>query len=188
MALVAALAMGRAAQAEDKPWPIDEVMGKDDAPITIIEYSSLTCPHCADFEEQTMPKVKAEWIDTGKAKLIYRDLPWDALAQATAMVAHCSGERYFAFVETFFRTQEQWARSQSPLTSIKSIAKLGGMSDDAVNKCLDDRDLLTQINARKDAGMKDYKVESTPSFIINGKLYSGFMPYDEFNKLLVAAK
>lgn len=186
--LAAALALGCAgmARADDKSWAIDEVMGKADAPITIIEYSSLTCPHCAKFHDETFPKVKSDWIDTGKAKLIFRDLPWDALAQATAMVSHCSGDRYFAFISTFFRTQDQWARNPSPLAAIKTIAKLGGISEDQVDKCIADNGLLNEINARKDDAMTRYKVDSTPSFIIGGKLYSGDMPYDEFAKLLSA--
>ncbi len=186
--MVAALAFGAmgAARAQDKPWAIDEVMGKADAPITIIEYSSLTCPHCAKFHIESLPKVKSEWIDTGKAKLIFRDLPWDPLAQATAMIAHCSGDRYFAFLNTFFRTQDQWARNPSPLDAIKTIAKLGGMGPDQVDKCIADNGLLNEINARKDEAMNSYKVDSTPSFIIGGKLYSGDMPYDEFAKLLSA--
>jgi protein-disulfide isomerase len=186
MALLVVLGGMAPALAEDKPWPIDQVMGKPDAPITIIEYSSLTCPHCADFEETTFPEVKKDWIDTGKAKLIYRDLPWDALAQATAMVAHCSGDRYFAFIDTFFRTQGEWGRSASPLVAIKAIARLGGMSEDQVDKCLANRDLLNEINARKEAGMKQYGIESTPSFVIDGKVYAGYMPYDAFAKLLIA--
>ncbi len=121
-------------------------------------------------------------------RMIYRDLPWDTLAQATAMVSHCSGDRYFAFLNTFFRTQEQWSRNPSPLAAIKTIAKLGGMGDEQVDKCLADGGLLNEINARKDDGMKRYNVDSTPSFIIAGKLYTGDMSYDEFAKLLAAAK
>jgi protein-disulfide isomerase len=188
--LLAALVIGgfSTASAQDKPWAIDEVMGKADAPITIVEYSSLTCPHCAKFHKETFPKVKSEWIDTGKAKLIFRDLPWDALAQATAMISHCSGDRYFAFIDTFFRTQDQWARNPQPLAAIKTIAKLGGMGEEQVDKCIADSGLLNEINARKDDGMKRYNVDSTPSFIINGKLASGDMSYDEFSKLLADAK
>lgn len=186
LVLVAAVFVGGVAptRAADKQWAIDEVMGKADAPITIIEYSSLTCPHCAVFHMKTFPQVKAEWIDTGKAKLIYRDFPWDPLAQAAAMIAHCSGDRYFAFVNAYFHSQDQWAHSNQPLAAMKTIAKLGGMSEDQVDKCLDDRGLLNEINARKDDGQKLYGIDSTPSFIIGGKLYSGDMPYDQFAKLL----
>jgi protein-disulfide isomerase len=186
--LVAGLFSGAVApvQAQDKSWAIDEVMGKADAPITFMEYSSLTCPHCADFHAKTFPQIKAEWIDTGKAKMIYRDFPLDPLAQAAAMVAHCSGDRYFAFINTFFHAQGQWATSPSPLNAIKTIAKLGGMSEDQVDKCIADRGLLNEINARKEDGVQRYGIDSTPSFIIGGKMYSGEMPYDQFAKLLAA--
>lgn len=188
--LAATLLLGGlvAAHAQDKPWAIDKMVGKADAPITIIEYSSLTCPHCAKFHKETFPKVKSDWIDTGKAKLIFRDLPWDPLAQATAMISHCSGDRYFAFLDTFFRTQDQWARSPQPLAAIKTIAKLGGMGEEQVDKCIADNGLLNEINTRKDDGMKRYSIDSTPSFVINGKLATGDMSYDEFAKLLAAAK
>lgn len=185
--LAAALVTGAltsAHAADNKGWAIDEVMGNANAPITIIEYSSLTCPHCAKFHVETFPKVKSDWIDTGKARLIYRDMPWDAWAQATAMIAHCSGDRYFAFLNAFFRTQDQWAHNSQPLPAIKTIAKLGGMSEDQVDKCLEDRGLLNEINARKDEGLNQLHVDSTPTFIINGKLYSGDMAYDQFAKLL----
>ncbi len=184
--IVAVVGAGAApARAADKPWAIDEVMGKQDAPITIIEYSSLTCPHCAVFHKKTLPEIRTNWIDTGKAKLILRDFPLDPLAQAAAMIAHCSGDRYFAFINAFFESQEQWARAPSPLAAMKTIAKLGGMSEDQVDKCLDDRTLLNEINARKDDGQARYNIDSTPSFIIGGKLYSGDMSYEQFDKLLV---
>ncbi len=174
------------AQAQTKSWAIDEVLGNPNAPITFYEYSSLTCPHCADFHLNTFPKIKTDWIDTGKAKLIYRDFPLDPLAQAAAMVAHCSGDRYFAFINTFFHAQVQWARAQSPLAAIKTISKLGGMSEDQVDKCLGDSGLLNEINARKEEGVAKFNIDSTPSFIIDGKLYAGEMSYDQFAKLLAA--
>jgi protein-disulfide isomerase len=184
---------GRASAAMDKPWPIDEMMGKPDAPITIIEYASLTCPHCADFAEKTLPEIKKNWIDTGKAKLIFRDLPTApaALAEAAAMISHCSGDadRYFIFLDTFYHSQRNWIQASNPLEALKGIARLGGMGPDQVDKCLADRDLLKQINDRvEDAGTR-YNVDSTPSFIVNGKMIgSGFMDYAEFVKFLNTAK
>lgn len=184
---------GRASAAMDKPWPIDEVMGKADAPIVIIEYASLTCPHCADFAEKTLPEIKKNWIDTGKAKLIFRDFPTAPaqLAIAASMISHCSGDtdRYFLFLDTFYHSQQSWIRSNDPLAALKGIARLGGMSSDQVDKCLADKTLLQQLNDRVTDGETVYNVDSTPSFIINGKLVgSGFMTYDEFAKLLKAAK
>ena len=184
---------GHASAAIDKPWPIDEMMGKADAPITIIEYASLTCPHCADFAEKTLPQIKKDWIDTGKAKLIFRDFPTPPapLAQAAAMISHCSGgaDRYFIFLDTFYHSQKNWIQAGNPLDALKGIARLGGMSPDQVDKCLQDRDLLNQMNARVQDAEDRYNVDSTPSFIVNGKLVgSGFMTYDEFAKFLTSAK
>jgi protein-disulfide isomerase len=176
------------AVAADKPWAIDELMGRADAPITIIEYASLTCTHCAKFTTDTLPLLKKNWIDTGKAKLIMRDFPWDPMAQAAAMIAHCSGDRYFAFVDTFYHSQENWLRSPQPLESLKKIARLGGMSPDDAEKCLQDRALLGEIMARKEDGEKVYGIDSTPTFVINGKSVSGDKDYDSFAKLLTDQK
>ncbi len=182
MAVVLAVAVP--AKAADKSWPIDEVMGKQDAPITIVEYSSLTCPHCAQFHEMTLPRLKAEWIDTGKAKLILRDFPLDPLAQAAAMISHCSGDRYFTFIESFFHYQPQWTRSPSPIDALATMARMGGMNESQVESCLNDRSLLDAINARKVDSVQTYGINLTPSFLINGKLVAGDLPYDQFAKIL----
>jgi len=172
--------------AADKAWPIDETLGKPDAPITIIEYASLTCSHCAAFEDKVWPQLKKEWLDTGKAKLVYRDYVWDAMAEAAAMISHCAGhDRYFPFVQTFFHSQANWLQSAQPMESLKNIAKLGGMSGDQVNACVQNKDLLNQILARKDDAEKLYNVHSTPTFVINGKVYDSVSPdYQSFTQLL----
>ena len=172
--------------AADKTWPIDETLGKPDAPITIIEYASLTCSHCAQFEDKVWPQLKKEWLDTGKAKLVYRDYVWDAAAEAAAMISHCAGhDRYFAFVETFFHSQANWLQSANPMESLKSIAKLGGMSGDQVNACVQNKDLLNQILARKDDAEKLYSIHSTPTFVINGKVRENVSAdYQSFTQLL----
>lgn len=170
----------------DKPWAIDQVMGKPDAPVTVIEYSSLTCPHCAHFHVDVFPKIKSELIDSGKVKMVFRDFPLDPLAQAAAMVAQCSGPRYFNFVNAFFHAQDQWAHAANPEAAIKTIAKLGGMSPDQVDTCFRDNGLLNEINARKEAGTTKYNIDSTPSFIIGGKLFSGAMSFEDFSKQVAA--
>jgi protein-disulfide isomerase len=174
--------------AADKPWAIDVVLGKTDAPVTVIEYSSLTCPHCAKFHADTFPDVKKNWIDTGKAKWVIRDFPWDPMAQAGAMIAHCSGDRYFTFIDIFFHSQANWMHAAQPFEALKGIARLGGMTNDQIDKCLQDRKLLGDIEARKDDGQKIFAVDSTPTFIINGKAVSGDKDYDTFAKLLADAK
>lgn len=185
LALVAALFTAGTAGAQE--YPIDKVMGKPDAPITIIEYASLTCPHCARFATTTMPKIKAEWIDTGKAKLIYRDLPTEpaAVSVGASMIAHCA-PNYFGVLSLLFEQQEQWMRSSSPLAAIKKLVRLAGMTEDKVDACLKDQGLANAIQARAQDGGSKYGISSTPSFVVNGKLV-GALPYEEFDKILKAA-
>lgn len=163
-----------------KLMPDDRVLGKADAPITIFEFFSLTCPHCADFSEHTFPKLKAEWIDTGRAKLVYRDYPLDRNALKAAMVARCGPpERYPAFVETLFQQQQAWGPQADPVPALRRIAKLGGISDEQVDKCLADEGLSKAIVAGEYQAQKDYGVESTPTFFVNGKKLVGAMSYDD---------
>lgn len=179
-------AAGLARAADDKQWPIDHTMGKADAPITVIEYASLDCPHCARFAADTLPKFKKDWIDTGKAKLVFRDFPLHDVALAAAMVAQCSNDHYFAYIDAFFHTQESWATAKDPLAAIKGIARVGGMSGDQVDQCFKNNELLQQIKARQEDAETTYKVDSTPTFVINGKVASGEKTYDEFVKLMPA--
>ncbi len=188
MCAIALLAGSGAALAADKSYPIDHLVGKADAPITIIEYFSLDCPHCARFEAGVMPEVQKNWIDTGKAKLILRDFPLHPAAQVTALVAQCSGARYLPFVDVFFKTQDKWALSDNPLPIIKGLARLGGMTEADFQSCINNAGLLKQITDRADEGQKLYNIDSTPSFLINGKLAVGEQSYDDFSKLLSAAR
>jgi protein-disulfide isomerase len=163
----------------------DRVLGKADAPITIFEFFSYTCPHCADFAKETFPKVKTEWIDTGKAKLIYRDYPLDRNALKAAMVARCApAERYPAFFETLFQQQMSWAMTNDPQQGLRRIAILGGVSGDQFDKCYNDEELSKSIVAAEFEAQKSYGVESTPTFFINGKKVVGAMSYDDFAKEL----
>jgi protein-disulfide isomerase len=172
------------ARAEDVPklMPDDRVLGKADAPITIFEFFSLTCPHCAEFSNDTFPKLKAEWIDTGRAKLVYRDFPLDRNALKAALVARCGPpERYPAFVETLFQQQTVWAPLTDPAPALQRIARLGGIGDDQFNKCLSDDALSKSIVAAEYQAQNSYGVDSTPTFFINGKKLVGALPYDDFS-------
>lgn len=165
--------------------PDDRVLGKTDAPITIFEFFSLTCPHCAEFSRDTFPKLKAEWIDTGRAKLVYRDYPLDRNALKAAIVARCGPpERYPAFVETLFQQQQVWVTQDDPTPALRRIARLGGISDDQLDKCLSDDALSKSIVAGEYEAQKSYGVDSTPTFFINGKKLVGAMPYDDFAVVL----
>ena len=183
-AALALTASGTMAAAADKAWPIDVTIGKADAPTTVVEYFSLNCPHCARFAADPFPRLKKEFIDTGKVKWVMRDFPLNDVALAAAMIAHCSGDRYMGFVDAFFQTQAAWAASKDPLAAIKVTARLGGMDGPAVDKCLADNDLLQQINARQTEASKSLGVKATPTFLINGKPFEGEKTYDEFAKLL----
>jgi protein-disulfide isomerase len=187
--------IGPAATAQTKMPAItaeDHVLGKPDAPVAIIEYASLTCPHCAAFEKESLPKLKSDWIDTGKAKLVFRDFPLDRLALAASLIATCAPpDHYFSFIETFFGTQENWARAANPTDALKGIARLGGMNGSAVDICLADKTLQDKIVQTELAAKNEYGVDSTPTFFILGvggdnKLV-GDQPYDDFTKALLAA-
>jgi protein-disulfide isomerase len=152
----------------------DRILGKADAPVTIIEYASLTCPHCAAFEKDILPKIKSEWIDTGKAKLVFRDFPLDGSALKAALVARCAPpERFYGFIGVLFAQQGAWGLAQDPVPGITRVAKLGGMSEDQVQACLKDDALQNKVLAGRLAAEQQYQVESTPTFFINGKKVVG---------------
>lgn len=163
----------------------DRQLGSADAPVTMIEYSSLACPHCANFHKDTLPGIKEAYIDTGKVRLIYRDYPIGAVALAAAMVARCAGQRkYFGMIDILFRNQEKWAKSQTPLVEIERIARFAGLSREDVGACLNDRALMEGIQQRaKDANQR-YGIDSTPSFIIGGVLVKGAQPLERFREVL----
>ncbi len=166
----------------------DMVLGKADAPVTIIEYASLTCPHCADFETKTLPEVKKNWIETGKAKLVFRAFPFDQIALKAAILARCSGpERFFNYLDVLYSSQESWVRANDPVAALGRIAKLGGMSESQFQACLNNSQISDQVVGERLAGEKEYGVDSTPTFFINGKKLVGAMPYADFEQALKAA-
>jgi protein-disulfide isomerase len=165
--------------------PQEQVLGKPDAPVTIIEYASLTCSHCAQFHNEVLPKLKERYIAPGKVRLIYRDFPLDQTALAAAALAHCAGpDRYFSMLEVLFKTQSNWARADDPIAALKQLGKLGGLTDQAMNACLADEQLTNGILQGRLAGENEYKIGSTPTFIIDGKAYPGSRDVEEFAKLI----
>lgn len=167
----------------------DMVLGKADAPITIIEYASLTCPHCARFEAEVLPQLKKEYIDTGKAKLIFRDFPLDQLAFGGAVLARCGGpEKYFTFLNVLFAQQRQWAGAPDPKAALTQIGRLGGVSSEQFEKCLADKALGDYILNSRLEGNQKFNVNSTPTLIINGKTEAGAPSMEELRKKLDALK
>jgi len=168
-----------------QPQSDDRVLGDAKAPITIFEYASLTCPHCAVFDQETLPKLKTEWIDTGKAKLILRDYPLDQSALLAAMVARSAPpDRIYAFIDTLFQSQLSWAQSSNVKGSLARIAKVGGMSQAEFDQCVADQKLSDSIINSRLNGQQHYGVDSTPTFFIDGKKVVGELPYEEFVKNL----
>ena len=163
----------------------DMVMGDAKAPVTVIEYASMTCPHCATFTEKTFPELKKRYIDTGKVRFIFREFPLDQLAAAAFMLARCSAEtdssKYFTLVDTLFKQQRVWA-VEKPLPPLLALAKQAGFTQATFDACLQNQKLLDGIEAVRNRGAEKFKVQSTPSFFINGTLFAGALSIDEMAK------
>ncbi len=167
----------------------DRILGNPDAPITIIEYSSLTCPHCARFHQDTLPEVKKNWIVPGKARLVYRNFPLDGLALRAATVASCvEGDAYFSFLDALFRGQSQWSRAKDPTAALAQIARFAGIDQKAFDACISDKAEMDRILKQKVEGSQAYDVESTPTFIINGEKVEGALGPAQFGKALAKAE
>ncbi len=165
----------------------DRVLGDPNAPVTIIEYASLTCPHCAGFHNDTLEALKERYIDTGKAKLVYRDFPLDGLALRASMMARCAeDDRYFGFIEVLFRSQSNWAQADLArgMQSLQQIGRLGGMSEADFDACMANEELIDGILAMRQVAADSFDVGSTPTFIINGKKHAGALPADEFAAII----
>ncbi|MEK7246209.1 MAG: DsbA family protein [Pseudomonadota bacterium] len=166
----------------------ERVLGRQDAPVTIVEHSSLGCPHCASFHKDTLPRIKAEYLDTGKARLVFSDFPLGGPALAAAMVARCAPkESFFGLIELFFREQERWLRSRDPIKEIERIARFGGLSEKDVQACLDFQPLLAGVRERAENASRQHGVNSTPTFLIDGALVVGAQPYETFRDVIEAA-
>ncbi|MCJ8142683.1 DsbA family protein [Ancylobacter sp. A5.8] len=168
------------------PGPLpDIVLGKADAPVTIVEYASMTCGHCAHFHTTTYPVLKEKYIDTGKVKLILREFPLDIVAKAAFMLARCAGDdKYYPMVTTLFENQKNWAFSNNPAQALMAIAKQSGMTEQQFNACLSDTKLAGEIDESAKRGAQDFGVDSTPTFFINGKKIPGAMSPEDLDKEL----
>lgn len=163
----------------------DLVMGDRNAPVTIVEYASLTCPHCARFHTLVLPAVKKDYVDTGKVRLVYRDFPLDNLAFAGSMLARCGGrDQAFGFLSALYASQSSWAHSRNPLAALKRIARLGGLQEAKFDACLKDKSLQSAIAQQRLDGTNKYNVRSTPTIIVNGKLFSGGLTYQQLRLVI----
>lgn len=182
-----------AAQAQTAEAPVDlsrvleMEQGNPDAAVTVYEFASFTCPHCANFHRDVYPQLKAEYIDTGLIRFIYREVYFDAYGLWAALVARCGGPmRYFGIAEILYTEQSEWARGAdggAVAESLRAIGRRAGMSDDELNACLTDRDMAMAMMQVYQNGVTEFGVRSTPSFVINGTLHSN-MSFAEFQAIL----
>lgn len=162
----------------------EKVLGEENAPVTIVEYASMTCSHCASFHANTYPALKEKYIDTGKVRFIMREFPFDPRAEAGFMLARCSDDRYFAMVDVLFKQQNNWAPVQDAQAALLKIAKLAGFSQETFEACLTNQELLNNIRSVRERGANDFGIDATPTFFINGKKYSGAMSIDEVSAIV----
>lgn len=167
--------------------PGDRVMGSMMAPVTMIEYASMTCSHCADFTLKTMPQVKKDWIATGKVKYVLRDLAWDDMAVGISKVTRCApAQQYYGMVDAFFKNQMNIVTSNDPLGAIKNVAAAFGMDGPRVEACVKDAALHERVAASKKTATEVLGIRGTPTTFINGVKIDGAAPYDEVKKVLEA--
>jgi len=163
----------------------DIVQGKDDAPITIVEYASMTCGHCARFHAETYPLLLKNYIDTGKVRFILREFPLDPLAAAGFMLARCAGpDKRNLVIDLLFDKQKDWAYVDKPLEALSGLVKQTGMSEESFNACVNNQALYDQVNQVRDRAAQKFGVEATPTFFVNGKKITGEIAPNALDGLL----
>jgi protein-disulfide isomerase len=169
-----------------KPGPLpDRGVGDPNAKVKIVEYMSMTCPHCANFHNKTFDEIKKKYIDTGKVYFVIREFPFDPRAAAAFMLARCAPEQqYYPFVSMLFKQQQSWATAQDARAALLQMSKLAGFSQETFEACLTNQKLLDDVNATMQRGATEFGVNSTPTFIINGKRYAGDMSVENMSALV----
>ncbi len=183
-------AMAQSAADVAKPVSLpDMALGPKDASVTITEYASMTCPHCAAFNAAVFPKLKSEYIDTGKVRYVFREFPLDVKAAGGSILARCIAKddpgKYFAVVDMLFRQQSDWVMKNTTDT-LTLIGKQAGLSQQSVEACLTDQTLLDKVSADQKFAAEVLKVNSTPTFFINGEMVRGEITFEEFDKRIKA--
>ncbi|SCY37128.1 DsbA family protein [Rhizobium sp. NFACC06-2] len=169
-----------------KPGPLPEAaLGDANAPVKIVEYMSMTCPHCANFHNKTFEEIKKKYIDTGKVYFVLREFPFDPRAAAAFMLARCAPEgQYFPFVSMLFKQQQSWAVAQDARAALLQMSKMAGFSQESFEACLTNQKLLDDVNATMQRGATEFGINSTPTFIINGKKYAGDMSVETMSAVI----
>ncbi|MEI6985513.1 MAG: DsbA family protein [Rhodospirillaceae bacterium] len=161
----------------------DRILGDAAAPVTLLDFSSLTCPHCALFHKDILPKLKEKYIDTGKVRLIFQDFPLDRNSLHASMLARCADpKRFYGFLDVLFKSLNNWSHAPDPLKALAQIGALGGVPPADFAACMANKELEDAILQRTVEAQKKYKVQSTPTFILNGgaERVDGALPLDKF--------
>ncbi len=163
----------------------DMILGDPAAPIEIIEYSSMTCGACAAFHADTLPDLKTHWLETGRARLVFREYPLDGLALRVAALARCAGNgHFFGFIDVLFRTRERWVGANDPVAELRSIVASGGRDPAIVDRCIDDRVVMQQILEGLEEARTTHGVRATPTLVVNGEVISGDPGYAALDAML----
>ena len=163
----------------------DVALGPETAKVNIVEYASLTCSHCAAFHKETWPELKKRYLDTGKVRFTLREFPLDPLATAGFMLARCDGNaKYYPISDLLFEQQRNWVFTDKPLDALRALMRQAGFSQEKFDACLRDQKLYDAVNAVKNRGVEQFKVDSTPTFFINGQRHAGNMSIDELEKVI----
>ena len=170
------------------PGPLgDKILGEENAPVTVVEYASMTCGHCANFHKNTWKPLKEQYVDTGKVRFIFREFPLDPVSAAAFMLARCApAENYFKIVDTMFENQRAWAFTDNPYNSLLDFSKQIGFTQESFEECLTNQGLLDAVNAVRDRAANEFGVSSTPTFFINGARHPGAMSIDQMGALIDA--
>lgn len=175
------------------PTSEDIVLGSPDAQVTLVEYASLSCPHCASFYRDAFPRLRTEYIDTGKVKFVYRHFPLNGPALAASVLSDCYAqklsindkvEKYHSFIKALFQTQESWAFTEHFIEKLESVAKLSGMSGDEVKVCFDNDVIREKISQRGFDAAKKLQIDSTPTFFVNGEKIGGYSNYNNMKNII----
>lgn len=165
--------------------PGDVVIGSADAPVTVVEYFSLTCGHCAQFHTETMPDIFSKYVETGKVRFVYRDFPLDNVALGAAMITQCLDDRlHYGFVQMLYKQQPQWTASENPIGAVAQMARIAGLSEDRARACLSDAQMRNDIVAGQNAASEEFQIGATPSFLIGGETIAGFLSLSDFEELI----
>ncbi|MXN66084.1 thioredoxin domain-containing protein [Stappia sp. GBMRC 2046] len=186
LSAVPALAESVDVEALMQAGPLPEMaLGDENAPVTIVEYASMTCGHCANFHKNTYPHLKSEYIEKGKVRFLFREFPLDPVATAAFMLARCAPEdKYFDVVDTMFAEQRKWAFTNDPYNSLLNFAKQIGFTQENFESCLQNQELLDAINNIKNRASSEFGVSSTPTFFVNGEKVNGAITVEQLDEEL----